>query len=154
MAWVQAGELDHGDIVVVRNEGPRGGPGMREMLGVTSAVVGQGYDDVALITDGRFSGATRGPMIGHVAPESAVGGPIAAVRDGDLITVDIPDRTLDVDLDDGEIEQRLTECNPPEPAYDGGVFGLYAAHFKSATSGATTNLCFNGVSSIPDSIGN
>ena len=139
MAWVQAGELDSGDVIVVRNEGPRGGPGMREMLGVTSAVMGQGYDDVVLVTDGRFSGATRGPMIGHVAPESAVGGPIAVVDDGDWISIDVPNRTLDVDLDDDEIEQRSTGWQPPEPARDGGVLGLYAGHFESAANGATTN---------------
>jgi dihydroxy-acid dehydratase len=140
MEWVQAGNLDGGEVVVVRQEGPRGGPGMREMLGVTAAVVGQGHeDDVALVTDGRFSGATRGPMVGHVAPEAADGGPIAALADGDTVTVDVPNRSLDVDLSDEELAERLAEWQPPESAYTSGVIGMYAALFDSASDGAVTN---------------
>ena len=108
MAAVQAGEIVAGDVVVIRNEGPAGGPGMREMLAVTAALVGQGLgQDVALLTDGRFSGATRGFMVGHVAPEALVGGPIAAVQDGDMVTIDVPNRRMDVELDDEEIARRV-----------------------------------------------
>jgi len=140
MAYVQEGNLQSGDVIVIRNEGPRGGPGMREMLGVTAAVVGQGHeDDVALVTDGRFSGATRGPMIGHVAPEAFVGGPIGAVEDGDTVTVDIPDRELSVDLSDEELEQRIESRDPPEPAYTSGVLAKYGQAFGSAAEGAVTN---------------
>ncbi len=140
MRYVQEGRVDSGDVIVIRNEGPRGGPGMREMLGVTAAVVGQGHeDDVALITDGRFSGATRGPMVGHVAPEAFVGGPIAALRDGDTITVDIPDRRLSVDLSDSELHQRLADRDPPTDAYPGGVLAKYGNAFGSAAEGAVTN---------------
>ena len=132
--------VQSGDVIVIRNEGPRGGPGMREMLGVTAAVVGQGHeDDVAMVTDGRFSGATRGPMIGHVAPESYVGGPLGALEDGDHVTIDIPDRSLDVDLPDDEIEQRLEQRERPESAYTDGVLGKYGAQFGSAADGAVTN---------------
>jgi dihydroxy-acid dehydratase len=140
MAYVQEGDIESGDVIVIRNEGPSGGPGMREMLGVTAAVVGQGHeDDVALLTDGRFSGATRGPMIGHVAPEAYVGGPIGAIQDGDTITVDIPDRTLAVDLTDDEIEQRLEARDDPEPPYTNGVLAKYIRDFGSAANGAVTN---------------
>ncbi len=140
MQYVQEGGIESGDVIVIRNEGPRGGPGMREMLGVTAAVVGQGHeDDVAMVTDGRFSGATRGPMIGHVAPESFVGGPLAALEDGDHVTIDIPERSLDVDLPDEEIEARLADRDRPEPAYAGGVLGKYGALFGSAADGAVTN---------------
>ena len=140
MAYVQEGQIESGDVIVIRNEGPRGGPGMREMLGVTAAVVGAGHeDDVALLTDGRFSGATRGPMIGHVAPEAYVGGPIGALEDGDVVTVDIPDRTLAVDLSDEEIERRLEERDDPEPPYDNGVLAKYNRDFGSAANGAVTN---------------
>lgn len=138
-AWVQAGELDHGDVIVIRNEGPRGGPGMREMLGVTAAVVGQGYEDVVLVTDGRFSGATRGPMIGHVAPEAAVGGPIAAVEDGDIITVDLPNRSLEIEVPDEELRDRMASSQPPATETADGVLGMYAGLFESAAHGATTN---------------
>ena len=110
------------------------------MLGVTAAVVGAGHeDDVALLTDGRFSGGTRGPMVGHVAPEAFVGGPIAALEDGDVVTVDIPDRRLEVDLTDAELEARLDEWSQPEPAYDGGVLAKYGLAFGSAAAGAVTN---------------
>jgi len=140
MKYVQEGSIESGDVIVIRNEGPRGGPGMREMLGVTAAVVGQGHeDDVAMVTDGRFSGATRGPMIGHVAPESYVGGPLGALEDGDHVTIDIPDRSLDVDLPDAEIEQRLEARERPESAYTDGVLGKYGAQFGSAADGAVTN---------------
>ncbi|NKE37436.1 dihydroxy-acid dehydratase [Natronococcus sp. JC468] len=140
MAYVQEGHIESGDVIVIRNEGPSGGPGMREMLGVTAAVVGAGHeDDVALITDGRFSGATRGPMIGHVAPEAAVGGPIGLLEDGDEITVDIPERTLEVDASDAELEARREEWDRPEPAYDAGVLAKYGRDFDSAANGAVTN---------------
>ncbi|UPM42617.1 dihydroxy-acid dehydratase [Halocatena salina] len=140
MAYVQEGGIESGDTIVIRNEGPRGGPGMREMLGVTAAVVGQGHeDDVALLTDGRFSGATRGPMIGHVAPEAFVGGPIAAIEDGDTITIDIPDRTIAVDCSDAELDRRLDVIDTPEPAYTSGVLAKYGMAFDSAANGAVTN---------------
>jgi dihydroxy-acid dehydratase len=140
MVYVQEGHIESGDVIVIRNEGPRGGPGMREMLGVTAAVVGAGHeDDVALITDGRFSGGTRGPMIGHVAPEAAVGGPIGLLEDGDEITVDIPDRSLNVDVDDAELDARHEEWTEPDPPYDGGVLAKFARDFDSASNGAVTN---------------
>ncbi|MDY6780109.1 MAG: dihydroxy-acid dehydratase, partial [Halobacteria archaeon] len=140
MEYVQSGKVETGDVIVIRNEGPRGGPGMREMLGVTSAVAGQGHsDDVALITDGRFSGATRGLSIGHVAPEAYTGGPIAALRDGDTVTLDVADRELSVDLSNDEIEERLEERDEPEPNYDSGVLAKYGEAFASAEHGAVTN---------------
>jgi dihydroxy-acid dehydratase len=140
MEYVQSGQVDSGDVLVIRNEGPRGGPGMREMLGVTAAVVGQGHeDDVALLTDGRFSGATRGPMVGHVAPEAFVGGPIGTIEDGDTVTVAIPERTLAVDLTDDEITARLDARDEPGPAYTSGVLAKYGAAFGSAADGAVTN---------------
>ncbi|AFZ71669.1 dihydroxy-acid dehydratase [Natronobacterium gregoryi] len=140
MAYVQDGHIESGDVIVIRNEGPKGGPGMREMLGVTSAVVGAGHeDDVALITDGRFSGGTRGPMIGHVAPEAFVGGPIGLLEDGDEITVDIPERRLEVDLSENELETRREEWDRPEPAYEGGVLAKFGRDFSSAADGAVTN---------------
>jgi dihydroxy-acid dehydratase len=140
MKYVQEGHIESGDVIVIRNEGPQGGPGMREMLGVTAAVVGQGHeDDVALITDGRFSGATRGPMIGHVAPEARAGGPIAALEDGDEVTVDVPERRLEVDLSDDELAARLDDWEPGDPAYESGVLAKYGATFGSAANGAVTN---------------
>ncbi len=140
MAYVQSGEIESGDVIVIRNEGPRGGPGMREMLGVTAAVVGAGHeDDVALLTDGRFSGGTRGPMIGHVAPEAAVGGPIGLLEDGDHVTVDIPERDLSVDLTDEELAERAEGWTEPEPPYEGGVLAKYGRDFASASEGAVTN---------------
>jgi len=140
MAYVQEGGIESGDVIIIRNEGPRGGPGMREMLGVTAAVVGQGHeDDVALLTDGRFSGATRGPMVGHVAPEAYVGGPIAALEDGDTVMVDIPGRTLAVDCSDAELARRLDERDDPDPPYDSGVLAKYTRDFGSAANGAVTN---------------
>jgi dihydroxy-acid dehydratase len=140
MAYVQEGNLESGDVLVIRNEGPQGGPGMREMLGVTAAVVGQGHeDDVALLTDGRFSGATRGPMIGHVAPEAFVGGPIGLLEDGDEITVDIPNRELSVELSDAELDARREDWARPEPNYSSGVLAKYGATFGSSANGAVTN---------------
>ncbi|WP_336326675.1 dihydroxy-acid dehydratase [Halovenus sp. HT40] len=139
MEYVQDGNVESGDVIAIRNEGPQGGPGMREMLGVTSAVAGQGHaEDVALFTDGRFSGATRGFSIGHVAPEAYVGGPIAALEDGDTVTIDIDELELSVDLSDEEIEQRLDEYEV-EPAYDNGVLAKYVRDFGSAANGAVTN---------------
>ena len=140
MAYVQEGHIESGDVIVIRNEGPSGGPGMREMLGVTAAVVGAGHeDDVALLTDGRFSGATRGPMIGHVAPEAADGGPIALLEEGDTVTVDIPERELSVNLSDEELDSRREDWEPREPNYTSGVLGKYARDFGSAAKGAVTN---------------
>ncbi|KDE58192.1 dihydroxy-acid dehydratase [Halostagnicola sp. A56] len=140
MAYVQEGHIESGDVIVIRNEGPKAGPGMREMLGVTAAVVGAGHeDDVALITDGRFSGGTRGPMIGHVAPEAYVGGPIAFLEDGDTVTVDIPERDLEVDVDDEELEARREEWDQPEKPYNNGVLAKYTRDFGSAANGAVTN---------------
>ncbi|MFB6281604.1 MAG: dihydroxy-acid dehydratase [Haloferacaceae archaeon] len=139
MAYVQEGDVEAGDVICIRNEGPRGGPGMREMLGVTSAVAGQGHaEDVALFTDGRFSGATRGFSIGHVAPEAYVGGPIAALEDGDTVTIDVDDLELSVDLTDAEIEARLAD-HDPDPAYENGVLAKYGEAFGSAANGAVTN---------------
>jgi len=136
---VSAGSINAGDVVVIRYEGPRGGPGMREMLGVTAALVGAGLgDSVALLTDGRFSGATRGLMAGHVAPEAAVGGPLAAVREGDSITFDIRRRRLDVGLTAPEIEKRLATWSPPRPRYERGAFAKYARMVSSASEGAVT----------------
>ena len=140
MEFVQEGAIESGDVIAIRNEGPQGGPGMREMLGVTAAVVGQGHeDDVALLTDGRFSGATRGPMIGHVAPEAFAGGPIAAIEDGNRIEIDIAERSMNVDLTDEEIEERLADWSAPEPNYDSGVLAKYGLAFDSAANGAVTN---------------
>ena len=133
-------KLEPGDIVVIRNEGPAGGPGMREMLQVTAAIVGEGLgEEVALITDGRFSGATRGLMVGHVAPEAVKGGPIAALRDGDEITIDVESRTLAVDLSDDEIASRVGEFESPPPAYERGVMAKYARTVSSASEGAVTS---------------
>jgi dihydroxy-acid dehydratase len=136
-AAVQDGQIQPGDVVVIRYEGPRGGPGMREMLGVTAAIAGAGLDDsVALLTDGRFSGATHGLMAGHVAPEAAVGGPIAALRDGDTITFDVPARRLDVALSPEALQSRLANWRPPEPRYQRGVMAKYARLVGSAAAGA------------------
>jgi dihydroxy-acid dehydratase len=139
MRAIEAREIVAGDVVVIRYEGPKGGPGMREMLGVTGAIVGQGLgESVALITDGRFSGATRGLMIGHIAPEAAVGGPIAMLRDGDVITIDIDKRRIDVDVSPAERTERMTAWTKPAPPYRRGVFAKYAAHVSSASEGAIT----------------
>jgi dihydroxy-acid dehydratase len=128
-----------GDVVVIRYEGPAGGPGMREMLHVTAAIIGEGIgDEVALITDGRFSGATHGLMVGHVAPEAARGGPIAALEEGDTIVLDVDARELRVELTDGEIAARLARVTPPPPRYERGVLAKYAALVSSASEGAVT----------------
>ena len=138
-AAVQAGEVNKGEVVVIRYEGPVGGPGMREMLGVTAALAGSGLgEDVALLTDGRFSGATRGMMVGHVAPEAAVGGPIAALRDGDVVVFDVEKRRLEVELDEVELEERLKAWKAPEPHFRRGVMAKYASRVASAALGATT----------------
>lgn len=138
-AAVQEGKIQAGDVVVIRYEGPKGGPGMREMLGVTAAIVGAGLDDkVALLTDGRFSGATHGLMAGHVAPEAVVGGPIAALRDGDLIAFDVAARRLDVEISDQELQERMAQWQPPEPNYTSGVMAKYARLVSSAALGAVT----------------
>jgi dihydroxy-acid dehydratase len=132
-------QFKKGDVIVVRYEGPRGGPGMREMLGLTAALVGQGLgEDVALLTDGRFSGATRGLMAGHVAPEAARGGPIATIAEGDEITFDLATKTLQLELSDAEIKARLAKWKPPAPHYKTGVFAKYAALVSSASLGAIT----------------
>jgi dihydroxy-acid dehydratase len=138
-AAVKERGIKPGDVVVIRNEGPSGGPGMREMLQVTAALVGEGIgDQVALLTDGRFSGATHGLMAGHVAPEAIRGGPIAAVREGDEITLDIEARRLDVKLSEEEIARRVESYEPPEPRYTSGVMAKYAASVSSAAEGAVT----------------
>jgi len=130
-------QIEAGDVVVIRYEGPRGGPGMREMLSVTAAIVGQGLGDkVALVTDGRFSGATRGLMIGHVSPEAAVGGPIAALRNGDTITIDVSSSSINVELNKNEVEKRLSEWSPPKPRYTSGILARYAKYALSASLGA------------------
>jgi dihydroxy-acid dehydratase len=140
MAAVTGSQIKEGDVIVIRNEGPSGGPGMREMLAVTAALVGEGLgDSVALLTDGRFSGATHGLMAGHVAPEAPRGGPIAAVREGDAISFDIEARRLDVDLSDEEIAQRVAEWAAPPPAYTKGVMAKYARSVSSASKGAVTS---------------
>src|SRR5215213_607994 len=139
-AAVKDQSIQKGDVVVIRNEGPSGGPGMREMLAVTAALVGEGLgDDVALLTDGRFSGATDGFMAGAVAPEAPRGGPIAAVQDGDTVVFDIPNRELRVELSDDEIAKRIAEYKSPEPRYTSGVLGKYARHVGSAAAGAVTS---------------
>ncbi len=141
MTAVLGKSIKAGDVVVIRYEGPRGGPGMREMLGVTGALVGEGLgESVALLTDGRFSGGTRGLMVGHVAPEAARGGPIAALADGDIIVFDIEKRRLDVELSDGEIKKRLAGWRAPDPHYKSGVFAKYAALVSSASEGAVTRV--------------
>jgi dihydroxy-acid dehydratase len=138
-AAVKASAIEPNDVVVIRNEGPSGGPGMREMLGVTAALVGEGLgDSVALLTDGRFSGATHGFMAGHVAPEAPKGGPIAAVRDGDIVVFDVPNRELNVELSEEEIAERVAAYEPPAPRYTTGVLGKYARHVGSASEGALT----------------
>jgi dihydroxy-acid dehydratase len=138
-AAVESGSIKAGDVVVIRYEGPKGGPGMREMLQVTAALIGAGLgDSVALLTDGRFSGATHGLMAGHVAPEAANGGPIAAINDGDIIAFDIPKRTLNVKLTDAEIQRRLSTWKAPQPRYTRGVMAKYALLVSSSSLGAIT----------------
>ena len=140
MAAATTGRINEGDVVVIRYEGPKGGPGMREMLGVTAALVGAGLgDSVALLTDGRFSGATRGLMIGHVAPEAAINGPIAQVRENDQITIDIPNRRLDLNIPAPELEARRATWTTPAPNYARGIFAKYAAQVSGAEQGAVTS---------------
>jgi dihydroxy-acid dehydratase len=139
MSAVTGKRLKAGDVVVIRNEGPRGGPGMREMLGVTAAIVGEGLgESVALLTDGRFSGATRGLMMGHVSPEAALGGPIAAVHEGDMVKIDVNQRVLEMEISDAEIQRRMSQWKAPKPRFATGVFGKYAALVHSASEGAIT----------------
>jgi dihydroxy-acid dehydratase len=139
MTAVTSKNIHSGDVVVIRNEGPKGGPGMREMLSVTGAIVGEGLgSSVALLTDGRFSGATHGLMAGHVSPEAALGGPIGAVRDGDMIRFDVKTRTLEVEISAEVLGRRMQEWKPPEPRYATGVFAKYAALVSSASQGAIT----------------
>ena len=136
---IQRREIKPGDIVVIRYEGPKGGPGMQEMLGVTGALIGQGLgDDVALVTDGRFSGASHGPMVGHVTPEAAVGGPIGLLQEGDIITLDIPARSLNVKLTEEEFTDRRAKFQPIPPNYTSGVLAKYAKLVSSASEGAVT----------------
>jgi dihydroxy-acid dehydratase len=138
-AAVKAQQIGPGDVVVIRYEGPAGGPGMREMLHVTAAIVGEGLsEEVALITDGRFSGATHGFMVGHVAPEAFRGGPIAALRDGDVVVVDAETQELRVELSEDELAARLRDWQPPEPRYKTGALAKYAALVSSASEGAVT----------------
>lgn len=138
-AAIQSNSIVPGDIVVIRYEGPKGGPGMREMLAVTAALIGQGLgDDVALITDGRFSGASHGPMVGHVAPEAATGGPIGLLKEGDIITLDIPGRQLNVGLTEEQLTERSNEWVPMESKYKTGVLAKYAKLVSSASEGAVT----------------
>jgi len=147
-AAVDKNKIKAGDVVVIRYEGPKGGPGMREMLAVTAALVGAGLSDsVALLTDGRFSGATRGFMVGHVAPEAAHGGPIAAIADGDIIVFDIPGRKLSVELTDAEIQKRLATWKAPAPRFVSGVMAKYALLVSSAALGAVTVVPASFVSS-------
>jgi len=139
MTAVTGKQIKAGDVVVIRNEGPRGGPGMREMLSVTGAIVGEGLGGtVALLTDGRFSGATRGLMIGHVSPEAALGGPIAAIREGDVVKIDINQQLLEVEISDSEIKHRMAQWKAPKPRYAAGVFAKYGALVASASEGAIT----------------
>jgi dihydroxy-acid dehydratase len=140
-AAVEHGKIRPNDVLVIRYEGPRGGPGMREMLQVTAAIVGipELSETVALLTDGRFSGATRGLMAGHVSPEAAMGGPIAAIREGDIIHFDIPNRRLDVEISEKELQSRLQNWKAPEPKFKRGVFRKYADTVSSASLGAVTN---------------
>jgi dihydroxy-acid dehydratase len=137
-AAVQKREINSGDVIVIRNEGPSGGPGMREMLAVTAALAGQGLDDsVALMTDGRFSGASFGFVVGHVAPEAARGGPIGLLREGDMITIDVDRRRLETDAD---LESRRSEYQPRKPAYVSGALAKYAYLVSSASEGAVTSF--------------
>ena len=141
MHAIEAGLIVTGDVVIIRYEGPRGGPGMREMLGITGAIVGAGLGEtVALVTDGRFSGGTRGLMIGHAAPEAAMGGPLAALCDGDFVVIDIDNRRLDTEVSAGEMTARLATWKAPKPHYTTGVFAKYAALVSSAADGAITRV--------------
>jgi dihydroxy-acid dehydratase len=139
-AAITQGEIEPGEVIAIRYEGPAGGPGMREMLGVTAAIVGAGLgDSIALLTDGRFSGATHGLMIGHIAPEAARGGPMAALRDGDIVNIDVEKRRLDIEISSEEIQARLSDWTPPSPRYERGVMAKYARLVSSAYKGAVTS---------------
>ena len=139
MAAVKAQRISAGDVVIIRYEGPKGGPGMREMLGVTAALVGQGLgSQVVMVTDGRFSGATRGLMVGHVAPEASVGGPIALLREGDMVTLDVETGSIRAEVSDEELARRRAEWTAPAPHYTTGVMAKYAASVSSASEGAIT----------------
>jgi dihydroxy-acid dehydratase len=141
MAAVLTGGIAKGDVIVIRYEGPQGGPGMREMLAVTSAIKGAGLgSDVALLTDGRFSGATHGFSIGHVAPEATAGGPIGLVADGDRIRIDVPARSIELLVDDSVLAGRRTTLTMPEPRYTSGVLWKYSRTVGSASTGATTGV--------------
>ena len=136
---VSKGEIDEGDVVVIRYEGPKGGPGMREMLATTAALVGQGLGKkVAMVTDGRFSGGTRGFMVGHVAPEAFVGGPIALVKDGDRISIDTKNNSINLHVTDDELQQRKEKWTRPNPNYTSGALAKYASLVGSAAQGAIT----------------
>ena len=137
IAAIRAGKIVKGDVVIIRYEGPKGGPGMREMLSPTSEIAGMGLDkDVALITDGRFSGATRGASIGHVSPEAAVGGPIALVEEGDMISIDIPNNEITLEVDDDTLAARKAKWQPREPRINTGYLKKYASMVTSANTGA------------------
>jgi len=141
MHAVQTRQIVAGDVVVIRYEGPVGGPGMREMLGVTAAISGQGLGrDVLLITDGRFSGATRGMCVGHIAPEAMLGGPIGLLQEGDLVEVNIPERSINMLVDAAELERRAAGWTPPAPNYKSGVMAKYAQTARQADDGAVTNF--------------
>ena len=141
IAAIKGGKIVDGDVVVIRYEGPKGGPGMREMLNPTSAIAGMGLGEtVALITDGRFSGASRGASIGHVSPEAAVGGPIALVEEGDIINIDIPNMTLNVDVSDEELAKRRANWQPREPKVTTGYLARYASMVTSGNKGATLEI--------------
>jgi dihydroxy-acid dehydratase len=143
MSAVTHGQIQHGDVLVIRYEGPKGGPGMREMLGVTSAIMGAGLgDSVALLTDGRFSGATRGFMVGHVAPEATMGGPIALVEEGDPITIDIEHRNISLDVDEATLAARRAKWVAPPPPFTNGVMAKYIKLVNSASEGAVTSMVF------------
>jgi dihydroxy-acid dehydratase len=143
MRTILEGKIKKGDVIVIRYEGPRGGPGMREMLSPTSAVMGRGLGkDVALITDGRFSGGTHGFVVGHITPEAFDGGPLAIVRNGDGVTIDAEKRTIDLGISQGEIQTRLKAWKRPKPRYRRGVLAKYAAHVTTASLGAVTDAGF------------
>ncbi|MDX1959974.1 MAG: dihydroxy-acid dehydratase [Leptospiraceae bacterium] len=138
---IMANEIQSGDVIIIRYEGPKGGPGMREMLAVTAALVGKGLgEEVGLLTDGRFSGGTHGLVVGHVCPEAFVGGPIAAIRTGDIVTIDAVNQVLEVKLTSLELENRMKDWKAPEPRFKSGVLAKYAALVQSASNGAVTNL--------------
>jgi dihydroxy-acid dehydratase len=141
LAAILDGKINPGDVIVVRYEGPKGGPGMREMLAPTSAIIGAGLgDSVGLITDGRFSGGTYGMVVGHVAPEAAVGGTIALVQEGDSITIDAKKRLLQLNVEETELAQRRANWQPPQPRYTRGVLAKYAKLVSSSSLGAVTDL--------------